>query len=106
MTSKVAKGLPWRVFMLCPDCRKPLREFNYAYDSNIFLDRCDTCQGIWMDKNEIMQIAQHIQYDPDAEAAGRAILNMGKEPLEGCETRVNIVLQVAALILRLLIFRA
>jgi Zn-finger nucleic acid-binding protein len=89
----------------CPDCHKPLREFNYAYDSNVFLDRCDACQGIWMDTNEIMQIAKHIQYSPEIHVVGRDILNMGKNPLEGSEAKINALIQIAYLILRLLVFR-
>lgn len=53
---------------ICPQCMLAMREFNYAYDSNIFLDRCETCKGIWLDPNEIIDIAKHIQYNPNADA--------------------------------------
>ena len=89
----------------CPDCYTPMREFNYAYDSNIFLDRCEQCQGIWMDTGEVMQIARHIQYNPDIVAAGRGILGLKKNPLAECEKNVQLLLQVVTIILRFLIFR-
>lgn len=62
---------------LCPSCRQSMKEFNYAYDSNIFLDRCEQCRRIWMDPNEIIEIAAHIQYDPDAMILGRSLLEFG-----------------------------
>lgn len=40
----------------CPQCRRPMRQFNYAYDSNVFLDQCVSCERIWMDGGEIQQI--------------------------------------------------
>lgn len=36
----------------CPKCGRSMRKFNYSYDSNIIMDRCDACSGIWTDKHE------------------------------------------------------
>ncbi len=48
----------------CPRCRLPMRKFNYAYNSNIFLDRCAQCQGIWTDRDEIAKLARFNQSSP------------------------------------------
>ncbi|MHC5001405.1 MAG: zf-TFIIB domain-containing protein [Planctomycetota bacterium] len=48
--------------------------FNYAYDSNVFLDRCEQCKGIWLDPNEIIDIAKHIQYNPELDAIGKGLI--------------------------------
>jgi len=49
---------------LCPRCNKTLQKFNYAYDSNIFLDKCPLCQGIWLDGGEAESIARYLKDDP------------------------------------------
>ncbi|MCI0498341.1 MAG: zf-TFIIB domain-containing protein [Planctomycetales bacterium] len=88
----------------CPTCRKPMREFNYAYDSNVFLDRCQQCKGIWLDPNEIIDIAAHIQYNPDVDAVGRAMIK--DKSAEENETAWMYMLAGAAVaILRVLIFK-
>ena len=58
---------------ICPKCTLAMREFNYAYDSNVFLDQCEQCKGIWLDPNEIIDIAKHIQYNPEADAFARSL---------------------------------
>ena len=45
----------------CPQCRSKMEPFNYGYDSNIFLDRCASCEGMWADKGELIQAAQHLR---------------------------------------------
>lgn len=30
----------------CPRCDTEMRVFNYAYDSNVYLDRCPDCTGV------------------------------------------------------------
>ncbi len=70
---------PGQDMRLCPECRCTLKEFNFAYDSNIMIDKCSTCSGIWMDANEINQIARHIQANPEAESLGNAICGFQKK---------------------------
>ncbi|MHC5100996.1 MAG: zf-TFIIB domain-containing protein [Planctomycetota bacterium] len=60
---------------MCPTCDFAMREFNYAYDSNVFLDRCEQCKGIWLDPNEIVDIAKHIQYNPKLDAFGKGLIH-------------------------------
>jgi len=91
---------------ICPKCTLAMREFNYAYDSNVFLDRCEKCQGIWLDPNEIIDIAKHIQYNPEVVAAGKSFLDMKfdksiEEEIDG----LHKFMAIAYIILRILIFR-
>ena len=90
----------------CPKCRNGMREFNYAYDSNVFLDRCEQCKGIWLDPSEIIDIAKHIQYNPDVVAFGKSFLDMkNNRYLEEELDRCSKFLEIAVIILRVLIFR-
>ncbi|MCF7973175.1 MAG: rhomboid family intramembrane serine protease [Phycisphaerae bacterium] len=57
----------------CPRCHVTMRAFNYAYDSNVFVDRCPTCEGIWTDEGKAVRIAQHVKPDPKAAALGQAL---------------------------------
>lgn len=87
---------------VCPQCILPMREFNYAYDSNVFLDRCEKCKGIWLDPNEIIDIAKHIQYNPELDAAARSLI---KNDIEDEAAKLAILLFVAVEILRFLILK-
>lgn len=45
----------------CPRCLAETESFNYAYDSNIFLNRCKACSGIWLDGGELREVALFIK---------------------------------------------
>ena len=45
----------------CPRCKVELEVVNYSYDSNVFLDRCPNCLGMWADKKELEAVAKHIK---------------------------------------------
>ena len=49
---------------LCPKCNLVMKTFNYAYDSNVFVDKCPECNGIWTDKGEAKQLASYLKEDP------------------------------------------
>ena len=49
---------------LCPECGLEMQRFNYACDSNIFLDKCTNCDGIWTDRGEVLMIAEYIKINP------------------------------------------
>lgn len=48
----------------CPRCGCLMRKHNYSYDSNIIMDRCATCSGIWTDKHEAYQAAMYNKGNP------------------------------------------
>lgn len=64
---------------LCPRCGEAMHMFNYACDSNIILDKCPQCQGIWTDGGEIRQLAQFIKGNPRLDALGKALAEHTKK---------------------------
>jgi membrane associated rhomboid family serine protease/Zn-finger nucleic acid-binding protein len=59
---------------LCPRCNLTMHKFNYAYDSNIMLDRCPACNGIWTDSGEAQRAARHIKSNPEVTGLGKALV--------------------------------
>ncbi len=40
----------------CPGCSESMRVVNYGGDSGVLVDRCERCQGIWLDQQELEKI--------------------------------------------------
>jgi Zn-finger nucleic acid-binding protein len=57
----------------CPRCKVCLESFNYSYDSNVFLDRCPSCLGIWADSGEVKRIAKYIKGNPEMNKFAEAL---------------------------------
>ncbi|MCS7243160.1 MAG: zf-TFIIB domain-containing protein [Candidatus Calescibacterium sp.] len=57
----------------CPRCNVPLFKYRYMYTSNIYIDECDKCEGVWIDKGELLAIVNYLEeaskIDPEKEAA-------------------------------------
>jgi Zn-finger nucleic acid-binding protein len=51
----------------CPRCKAELKVFNYSYDSNVFLDRCPSCQGIWADRSELEAVGKYLKGNPEVD---------------------------------------
>jgi len=70
---------------ICPRCNCELERFNYCYDSNIFLDKCPNCQGMWVDGGEIKEVTKYIKEDPRIKAIGEGLVknNQALEDLQG-----------------------
>lgn len=58
----------------CPRCGSPLEKFNYAYDSNILLERCSDCEGLWSDRDSVGELASFLKGDPKADRLHAAML--------------------------------
>ena len=58
----------------CPVCGVPMKKFNYAYDSNIILDKCPECEGIWTDANDLHRVAVYKKGNPRLDAFGRSLV--------------------------------
>lgn len=58
---------------ICPKCNMGMYVFNYYADSNVFLDRCSSCGGIWADKGEIEQVAKYIKGNPKVDRYAEAL---------------------------------
>ena len=61
---------------LCPRCGELTEVFNYAYDSNVFLNKCQTCHGIWADQGEIEHVARYLKGNP---AVNRYVESLAKK---------------------------
>jgi Zn-finger nucleic acid-binding protein len=57
----------------CPSCRAAMESYNYGYNSNIMLDRCDDCSLIWLDQGELRQLASYLAGDPRTDRLGTAL---------------------------------
>ncbi|HEX20612.1 MAG TPA: hypothetical protein ENG78_07330 [Acidiferrobacteraceae bacterium] len=40
----------------CPDCNTTMERKEYAYTSQIMIDKCPKCHGIWLDKGELQAL--------------------------------------------------
>jgi membrane associated rhomboid family serine protease/Zn-finger nucleic acid-binding protein len=58
----------------CPGCQQAMHKVNYAYDSNIILDSCSACGGVWVDGTEIEQLVIHKRGSPRLDALGTVLL--------------------------------
>ena len=67
---------------MCPRCGVPTKVFNYSYDSNVFLNRCTMCQGVWTDTGELERIAKCIKGNP---AVNRYAESLTKELTNECK---------------------
>lgn len=57
----------------CPSCSADMRETNYAYDSNVFVDRCAQCGGVWTDRRGVRQLAAYVRGNPKMDKLGAAL---------------------------------
>ena len=57
----------------CPKCNVEMNKYRYMYTSSIYIDSCDRCEGIWLDKGELLSILNYLEeaskVDPEKEAA-------------------------------------
>ena len=51
----------------CPGCGAPMRTFNYAYRSGIFLGRCPACRGLWVEPGQMLRMARFRVMNPGVE---------------------------------------
>jgi len=62
----------------CPRCNEPMEKINYAYESNIILDKCPSCEGIWTDADELYRLAMHKKGNPKLDKLGQALTQEGQ----------------------------
>ncbi|MCS7165372.1 MAG: zf-TFIIB domain-containing protein [Candidatus Calescibacterium sp.] len=59
------------VEMNCPKCNDKMFKYRYMYTSNIYIDGCDKCEGVWIDKGELLEIINYLEeaskVDPEKE---------------------------------------
>ncbi len=63
----------------CPKCNLDMQVFNYSYDSNVFLDKCISCGGMWTDKDEIKEAARYVKGNPVFDKYVKVLSDMTEE---------------------------
>lgn len=53
---------------LCPQCHTEMHSIPYSH-SDIFIDKCAQCQGVWLDHDEFEKIIDYLEYLVTAETA-------------------------------------
>ena len=66
---------------LCPLCGVPLYEVNYG-DSDIKVDVCNVCEGIWLDRGEFKKIIDYLRERGKEEVLKNYFKNLIKEAME------------------------
>ncbi|MEN3015383.1 MAG: zf-TFIIB domain-containing protein [bacterium] len=68
--------------MQCPKCSTNMFKYRYMYTSDIYIDSCEQCEGIWVDKGELLRIVNYLEeaskIDPEKEASIKLKLNQIK----------------------------
>jgi len=58
----------------CPRCNVVMQTFNYCYDSNVFLEKCPDCNGIWADAKDVLKIARYLKADSTTAKIGKDLV--------------------------------
>jgi len=48
-------------FRLCPNCKEAMDKFRYMYHSDVVLDECGKCGGIWVQDGELGRMREVLQ---------------------------------------------
>lgn len=48
-------------FRLCPNCQNSMDKFRYMYHSDVVLDECGKCGGIWVQDGELGRMREVLQ---------------------------------------------
>ena len=82
----------------CPRCHKPMKKVNYGGDSNIVIDRCPACEGIWTDGGEIEKMATFAKGNTKLTMLGHAIIEDQNEFDEDLVRYKNLALNLIGLL--------
>lgn len=91
---------------LCPVCRVPLYEVYYGA-SQIVVDVCNVCRGIWLDRGEFKKVISYLKEEADSRVLNKytkVLLEELREVLVGPET-IREEIQDFLIILKLLNYK-
>ncbi len=74
---------------ICPECGLKMKTFNYAYNSNIFLDRCFECGNVWIDAEEFSTLISYTKGNPKIDNLTRAVSDHKSESIAEKNTIEN-----------------
>lgn len=66
----------------CPACSNKMREFVFAYDSNVYIDRCDNCGGIFLDQGELLAINNFLEKVEREDVSPEIVKNLKTEKVK------------------------
>ena len=88
----------------CPRCQRSMEQRPYSDENPILIDRCPSCQGVWLDRGELQEIYSAIQkHSPTAVPPLAESPTNNKDPLAMMVLAI-VVLVVAVLALAVLLF--
>ncbi len=61
------------IALTCPRCGREMALFNYAHDSGVFVNKCASCGGIWLNRGQLDALAQYRAGTPATESLADAI---------------------------------
>ena len=70
-----------KTIKICPSCSAPLYKVNYN-DSQILVDLCNLCRGIWLDRGEFKNIIAYLKRKSQYEILNNYFKNLIKEGIE------------------------
>ena len=65
----------------CPLCKKNIYEVEYG-NSNIKVDICNSCKGVWLDKGEFEKIINYLKEKTSSENLGKYFKYLAEEATE------------------------
>ncbi|MHA1575715.1 MAG: zf-TFIIB domain-containing protein [Alphaproteobacteria bacterium] len=88
----------------CPRCQVEMQMYNFFYDSNVFLDKCSRCDGIWADKGEMQAVSKYLKGNSKMDSyANSLIKECGKH--QKSENKIfKIIAVLIALVYLIIIF--
>jgi len=59
--------------LVCPKCDATMKLVNYAYDSGVFINKCQTCSGVWLAEGQLERIVSYRAGTPATKALANAM---------------------------------
>ncbi|RKX45284.1 MAG: hypothetical protein DRP64_04925 [Verrucomicrobia bacterium] len=82
----------------CPRCRMEMNLVNYSYDSNIIIDKCSSCDGIWTDAGEMRSVAKYIKGNPEVYSYAKALTEVSDACRKSRSKKGRIIASLIALV--------
>ncbi len=78
----------------CPRCNIFMKKINYCQHSNVILDSCSSCNGVWVDGNEVFKLAVYLKGNPDTADYGKSIIEIDRNERSEYEVGRNATLSM------------
>jgi Zn-finger nucleic acid-binding protein len=78
---------------MCPECAKTMRSLKYQ-QSKIIIDKCQFCEGIWLDHGELARIIRYLEHTLDIESSKEYVKDSFKQFIEIFRGREGVISEV------------